>query len=188
MLGSEFDQACRSNPCPYGCGSKPRVVARPPPPLCYKPLSRPAVTNPSSRISRGYDSTYYRKEALHFLGRGRPRLLQTYVAKWPSKPVTNSMFLIRCHSPGLQRLATRHPGIDLVAWELASVGVPRMHHPQHPMIPVVHPSYRTSVEPPYLATGSSCWDLENHFKRLFTPIWPPLSLQPAERSRSRRGT
>ena len=26
-----------------------------------------------------------------------PRLLQTYVAKWPPKPVTNPIFLIRCH-------------------------------------------------------------------------------------------
>ena len=26
-----------------------------------------------------------------------PRLLQTFVAKWPPKPVTRPMFLIRCH-------------------------------------------------------------------------------------------
>ena len=27
----------------------------------------------------------------------RPRLLQTFVAKWPPKPVTRPMFLIRSH-------------------------------------------------------------------------------------------
>ena len=43
---------------------KPRAVAGPRPPLCYAPLSRPAVSNPLSRILRGYDSTYYLKVAL----------------------------------------------------------------------------------------------------------------------------
>ena len=37
----------------YGSGSKPCVVAGPLPPLCYEPLSRPAVTNPLSRIFCG---------------------------------------------------------------------------------------------------------------------------------------
>ena len=73
-------------------------------PLCYKPLSHPAVSNPLSRISFGYDYTYYLKVALCFWGvvgrglsqnipvcykpvsqNGRPSLLKT------------PMFVIRCH-------------------------------------------------------------------------------------------
>ena len=70
------------------------VLSRGPP--CCKPLLRPAVTNPLSRISRGYAETYYRKVALRFwrsVAEGflaeHPRPLQTSVAKWPLKPVTN---------------------------------------------------------------------------------------------------
>ena len=37
-----------------GCGSNP-VLSRGPRPLCYKPLSRPAVSNHLSRVSRGYE-------------------------------------------------------------------------------------------------------------------------------------
>ena len=87
----------------YGCGSKPRVVAGPALPLCYKPFSRPAVSNPLSHSSRGYDSTYYLKGALCWgpVAEGfvaeQPHLLQPYVAKWLPKPVTNPMFLIPCH-------------------------------------------------------------------------------------------
>ena len=71
------------------------------PPLFYKPLLRPAVSNPLSRIFRGYDKTYYLKAALCFWGfvtegfvAEHPCLLQTYVSNWPPKPVTNPMFLI----------------------------------------------------------------------------------------------
>ena len=44
------------------------VLSRGPPALRYKPLSRPAVSNPLSRISRGYDSTYYLRVGPCFWG------------------------------------------------------------------------------------------------------------------------
>ena len=73
------------------------VMSRPP--LRYKPLSRPAVSNPLSQKSRGYDYTCYLRVAIRFGGlvaegfvAERPRLLQTYVTKWQPKPVTNPMF------------------------------------------------------------------------------------------------
>ena len=76
----------------YVCGSKPHVVAGPP--------RHPSVTS----LCRGYALTYYLKVALCFGGfvaegfvEAHPCLSQTHVAKWPPKPVTNPMVLIRCH-------------------------------------------------------------------------------------------
>ena len=58
------------------------MLSRGPLPCC-KPLSQPAVSNPLSGISRGYDSTYYLKVALCF----GEFVAEGFVAKCPS--VTN---------------------------------------------------------------------------------------------------
>ena len=41
--------------CNYMAEDQHLVLSRGPLALCYKPLSRPAVSNPFSQISRGYD-------------------------------------------------------------------------------------------------------------------------------------
>ena len=57
-------------------------------------LSRapPSVTN----LCRGLTNPCRGLVAEGFVAE-HPHLLQTFVAKWPPKPVTRPMFLIRCH-------------------------------------------------------------------------------------------
>ena len=84
-----------------------RMLSRGRPPvrsLCRGRLLRRMLQTLCRRISCGYDSTYYPEVALcfwRFVAEGfvpeHARLLQTCVAKWPPKPVTNPILLIRCH-------------------------------------------------------------------------------------------
>ena len=64
-------------------------------PLCYKPLSQGLCYKP---LRTSVQSTVVFKGLVAggFVA-DHPRLLQTLVAKWPPKPVTRPMFLIRCH-------------------------------------------------------------------------------------------
>ena len=73
------------------------------PPLCYKPLSRPAVSNPSWRISGGYDYTYYLRVALcfcEFVAEGffrKPPPSDTNLChEMAAQACYNPMLLIRC--------------------------------------------------------------------------------------------
>ena len=92
----------------YGCGAKLRVVAAPPllqafvAAGCFKPFVADAVTIKHITSKQCY---YLKAVLCFFLGwfvaegivAEHPSLLQTYVAKWPLKPVTNPMFFIRSH-------------------------------------------------------------------------------------------
>ena len=76
----------------------PALLRAPPPPVtysfvaacCYIPLSR--------MIGAGMRCRYAPHENLaKVLVASQEILLETYVAEWPPKPVTNSMFLIHSH-------------------------------------------------------------------------------------------
>ena len=86
----------------HGSGSKPRVVARLPPSvtrLCrsrlFQTLCRGFLAAVIQHIPSSWRLVFRGFVAAGFVAE-HPHLLQSYVAKWPPKPVTNPMFLISC--------------------------------------------------------------------------------------------
>ena len=99
----------------FGCGSKPRVVAGPPAPsvasLCRGRLFQ--------TLRRGFLAAMIEHNTSRFVAKGfvakHPGLLQTYVAKWPPKPVTNPVFSILCQYMSVMQteLASGYSSDDL---------------------------------------------------------------------------
>ena len=82
-----YDQYMAVDQIPFCRGAPPSVTN-----LCRGPC----VTNPCrGPLCRVLLSS--RSLSRWGLLQNTPRLLQTFVAKWPPKPVTRPMFLIRCH-------------------------------------------------------------------------------------------
>ena len=86
----------------YGRGSKPRVVAGPPSSvtsLCcgrlFLTLCRGFLAAMIKHITSRYRFVFWEVVAEGVVAE-HPCLLQTYVAKWPPKPVANPVLWIRC--------------------------------------------------------------------------------------------
>ena len=80
----------------HGCESKPRFVAGPPPTPCYMPLCRGLLLHTFfANAWRMY--ALQKKLVAKVLVASHEILLQTYVAEWRPKPVTNPVFLIHSH-------------------------------------------------------------------------------------------
>ena len=73
----------------------PRFVAGPPTP-CYKPLCRGLLLH--TLVANAWCRYALQKNLVaNVLVASQEILLETYVADWPPKPVTNPMFLIHSH-------------------------------------------------------------------------------------------